>query len=245
MDSNHRHDLEENDLFTFLRNFKEWWNRYGTWLLAVTFVVVASLVGYNWYRKNTVQRHEESWSQVNGMATTPDAYLLLAQGASDPGLQARAYLAAADLYVDRASRPVPPGPGYDDEVAKQQDFLKNAASAYQQVLNIPNASPLFKLNAQLGLATAAEGQKNWDAARKLYGDIQEQPAAQTYPAILARAKARLAMIPRMEVPVPFAAAPERSLIPTTGPATMPAAVELGVPILPPLPLPPAMRPATP
>jgi predicted negative regulator of RcsB-dependent stress response len=244
MDSNHRHELEENDLFTFLKNFKEWWNRYGTWLLAVTFVVVASLVGYRWYRNRVERQLEETWSGVNGLnATTPDAYLQLARDSSDPSFQARACLAAADLYTAKAVMPVAPGPGEATERAKQQESLKSAESAYQQVLAVPNAHPLFKLNARLGLAAVAEGQKDWGAARKWYKEIAAEPAAQTYAPILARAKARLAMIDRLEVPVPFAPTPERTLPPTS----MPSVLEMGVPpLLRPLPpAPPATRPATP
>jgi hypothetical protein len=255
MDSKHRQDLEENDLFAFLANFKAWWNRYGTVLLAGILMVVLAFILVRYFQGRSVRQHEEAWSGVNGMATTPDAFVALAKGSSDPNFQARAYLAAGDKYIQKAAEPVASALGDPSRKSEQDEALKSAKEIYEQVAGISGASPVFKLNAQLGLGAVAEGQRNWAAAQDQYRQITNAPEAQAYPMIVARAEARRKMLDRVAVPVAFAPVLERTLnpwlSPTTWPSTMPSLpAEIGLPSLPPVPgitpgSAPTTKPATP
>lgn len=217
MDSKHRHELEQNDLLDFLTHFGAWWEKYGMMLMVAVLVVLAAIFAKRFMDNRAASAHEAAWSDL-ASATSPSAYQAVAKDYKDPSIAALASLRGADLLLQQASRPEPtPGsPAATQPAApSRQQKLEEAARMYQEVVQVADAPAVYRLNAMLGLAAIAEDRGQWNQAQSHYEKIVSQ--ADAYTTIRAQARARLAMLPRLQENVIFASEP------ASQPATQPDA----------------------
>lgn len=201
MDSQHRHELEQNDLQEFLAHFKQWWAKHGQSVMIIITVCVVAFAGYRLYRSSQVREHDAAWMDL-ATSTSPFSYSEVAEKHSDPTVRALAHLRAGDLlrkqaFVPTAEQDANPDPERD---------LNSAADHYQQVLdNSPGTA--FTYNAYVGLATVEESRSNFDAARDYY-EKAKAAAADEMPHVIARIDERIATIDRLSQPVVMVDRPE-------------------------------------
>lgn len=218
MDTQHRHDLEQNDLQYFLTHLGPFWDKYGMTILLVILTIVAIFSGRTFYGRYVDQSHQSAVRDLE-MATSPESYRGVAQQSSEPPVAALALLRGADLALASAVLPQPadaappttqpgltaPGPKGPQTPAERQAALKDAEQMYKGVLDHPAASPVLRLNAKLGMAAVAESRSDWESAGKLYRETIEQ--ATDYDVIRQRAQKRQALLEQLKKPVAFAPEP--------------------------------------
>lgn len=264
MDLDPRHDLAENDLLEFLSRFGPWWKKHGN---TITFILLAAALlyfGRQYYLKSQAASHESAWHDLAG-ASSPAAYLNVAETHDSPSVQALAYLRGADALLQEAelahdtsstplssqssSQQTPENPEIDPAVnpgksepeknnpsigpeigasrLTRQQALDQASVIYEKVAHHQDYHPIYRLNALLGLATVAENQQNWPAAKQHYHDALSQSQGK-YETIHSIAQARLDWLDKLAKPVHFASPPppEQSTAntpppPTTQPSAQP------------------------
>ena len=64
MDTQHRHELKENDLAEFLENFGEWWNKHGTVAMLILLFLVGGFLGYRLLRARAIDQREAAWRDL-------------------------------------------------------------------------------------------------------------------------------------------------------------------------------------
>jgi hypothetical protein len=212
MDSQHRHELEQNDLAEFIVHFREWWVQHGLKTLLMILVVVVALFAWQRYKVGQINRHNERWLEMS-QASSPAAYHELAKLYDDAGYTALAHLRAGDVALRKVVGGDNPLAAYgipsqepvltDEEKA---DLLDGAEQDYNAVIGMSGADQMIRLNAMLGLAAVYETKQQWDDARGLYDQILEN-AGDDYATIAATARARRAALERAAVPVRFAPPP--------------------------------------
>ncbi len=221
MDADHRHELKENDLAEFITHFGQWWSKHGNKLLLSALVISVVILGRQWLHTRSAAAQENAWADLAG-ATSPDSYRLVALSHDNPTVRAMAYLRGADLLLNEAVA----GPGDDDNTANDsakltaQQSLQEAAAMYNQVIQDNQAPLAFHLNAGLGLAAVAEGQRDWPQAKQLYEQVIDQAGA-AFPTIAHQAQARLDMLDRLREPVVFAPDPPKEDTVFTPPSLTP------------------------
>lgn len=232
MDSEHRHELEQNDLAVFLTNFGQWWSKYGNWTLITVLVIVA---GYTGQRLIATQReiaHERAWADL-ALTTSPDVANSIAGSHPEP-VRSLLLLRGADLLLNEVTFPRKPQTPADESAEQKPAVdpardpakdLQTARMMYQQVIDAKAAHDVIHYNAWLGLAAVAEAQKNWDEARSIYEKVGADAQA-AYPAISAQAKGRLAMLPDLGQPIRMAADPVKISVPAATPELTTPAISL-------------------
>ncbi|MFW6058662.1 MAG: tetratricopeptide repeat protein [Phycisphaeraceae bacterium] len=237
MDSEERHELKENDLAEFFRNFGEWWSQYGNYVLIVVILLAAGITGYNFYHSRVTQRHEQAWTDL-AVATSPEGFAQVAEAHDDPVVQALAQLRAADLYRRRAIGRYEPIEqpdvtldeqgtldGLEGETEAQADpaeDLAQAAALYQRVLeqDAQRVPTVYRVNALLGLGAVLESEKNWDDAREQY-DRAAELAGEALPQLAAQARQRRELLDELRRPIAFAPESDAPDTGATGPANVP------------------------
>ncbi len=148
---------------------------------------------------------------------------------ADAALQAKALLTKGDLNWTLANLPPIPGAATQPSLKLSRttdEYLSQAADAYQQVLkNFPDQSDTV-LAANFGLAAIAEDNHNWDEATKIYNQIKSSSVEQMYKDL---ADARLKLLPEIEQPVLVGSLTTKPadmtplvMAPSSQPATQPA-----------------------
>lgn len=198
MDSKERHELEENDLASFITHFGEWWAKHGNTVLIVFIIVALSVGGYRFITGQRSASHQAAWSDLAG-TTTPQGYQLVAQSHADLAVQSLALLRGADLLLGEAVQ----GKSPDDETLAPGEALTQAASMYKQVAQ-SKAAPAYRVNALLGLAAVHESQQQWQQAQEAYNQADELASSASLTDLASQAQARLALLPEIEPPVIFA-----------------------------------------
>lgn len=202
MDSQHRHELEQNDLERVLGGTKEWIteNQQSVlWGLIIIAVVVGGFVYYAQSKGSEQAARYELWD-LYATAQTPGGLDQILENASAPAdLVVLSHLKKADMLLEEGLQP---GLGSDSAQEQKKVRFEQAIDHYDNVINNDKAKPLVKYNAMLGKASAAESLRQWDDAESAYQSIVD--AAEAYPAIMQVAKARLAALDRIKVPVTFA-----------------------------------------
>ncbi len=206
MDSQHRHELEQNDLASALSDIKGFWAKWGTIIMLVIAIVAVTVMLINLTRTWRLNAVEGAWGDLAG-ATSPDVLEAVAADHSDVAVQAIARLDAADLLRVEA--------GSATDATSGQEKRDRAAKLYEQVL-ADAAHPVFAMNALQGLATLAETREDWESARTYYDQISAT-AGDRYPAWKQLAESRVGFLSMLKTAVTFA--PEPAPAPTTGSAT--------------------------
>lgn len=219
MDTEHRHDLEQNDLEQFLAHFKEWWSKWGNSILTAVLVVLLVVVVWRFIENRRAAIEEQNLSGLY-TETSPEGMRDFARGVSDPAVQARAYLRAADMLLIRASLPAAATGSISDPDAQTpapaerepRSELEEALAIYQQVATTKGVHPVVRLNAELGRAAVIEGLMGLAGSdraaslRKEAGEVYTSiatEAAPSYPAIAARARQRRALLDELARPMIF------------------------------------------
>jgi hypothetical protein len=230
MDSQHRHELQENDLQRFILHFRAWWDLY--WrpiVLAISLVALVFMARRFLIERGQLAREN---AQVDlATISNPEAAKAVARSYDDPVIKAQALLTGGDLSLQRAINPAAAEPTREGGTTttapaptSPATLLKNAQEMYKSVLALSDVSPVFFANARLGLAAVAEGQADWPEAKAQYQQTIKL-AEKDYPVIAAQARARLEALDNLQKPVTFApASPATSLLtaPTATPTTAPA-----------------------
>ncbi len=250
MDADHRHELKTNDLEEFLTHFKDFWARWGNAITIAALVVVIAFTGWRLYSTRQTSAKEKTLSEL-ATATTPAALMSLGRETSDASVRPRAYLRGADKRLYELVAPAAAAaPGVDDagegpgivakplDSADRQKHLDEAARMYRQAIEHAT-HPVYVLNARLGLGAVAEFEGKWDEARQEYERVVKD-AGELYAAHASQAKAKLAMLDRLMLPVTFAPEPQPQVdsADTAGPALPEVELDLS-----PDPTPPVEAPA--
>ncbi len=202
MDSEHRHELQENDLAEFIANFGEWWSKHGNTVLTVILVVSVVFLGKRWIDARAESAHEQAWSDL-ATATSPESFRHTAESHDNPAVRALAYLQGGDLLLAQSKKNQDASPDAAPSTAPPltpDQALHEAELMYKQVLADPNTHTVFKLNAHLGLATVAESRQLWNEAQQQYQAIIDT-AGPGYDAIAGQARARLANLDELAKPI--------------------------------------------
>ena len=223
MDSEERHELQENDLAAFFKNFGEFWNAYGTWIVATVAAVALVFAAYNLITSQIETARQNAWLDLYGSVSYESYQLVAEEHSGKPAVVAAANLRGADLLLAQANEPTR---GEDEQetsgLLSRDEALATAEAMYQAAYD---AAPdvLFRLNALEGLGVVAESRYDLDAARQRYTAIVEE-AGGAYPSWQGRAEQRLALLDTLTAgPVEFAPDPAPPSPPTTQPAaTQPA-----------------------
>lgn len=219
MDSKQRHELQENDLANMLTgaksvwNDKEWWTRYGNYILLVLLLVSAAFLAKKWADSRTAAVNEQKWADL-GLANSPESFDGIASSYSDSVVKSLALLRAGDLLAQRAAAGesiITTVAGLDGTDAKKvtTDPAKDAQDAvlrYQDVINMTTVQPLVRFNALMGLASVYEDLGEWAKAKATYEQVAKE-GKEISPIIAVRAKNRLEILPRLNEPVVFAPEP--------------------------------------
>jgi len=212
MDSEHRHELKENDLLEFFRNFRQWWTKYGTQTLLVILIAVLAVTAYRYFQGKEARELNAAWSDYAAASTPESLQQVAGIHVNRPGLSNRALLDAADQLFNRAI-----GVGEDGMPApadrleptdEQRKTLEQAAKLYQRVIDAPQPTEpsLHKLNARMGLASVREALDEWDLAAAQYRAVVKE--AGMYRNIALTADRLLSSIDHRKVPIAFPPAPE-------------------------------------
>lgn len=213
MDSEHRHELQENDLAEFFAHFGEWWQKYGNITLIVVMAIVLAVAGWRFISFRSAQAHENAWTDL-AFATSPETFRAVAQSHDNPAVKTLAYLHGGDLLLGQAitgETPALPTSPQDDTDASpgapaapldRDALLSGARTLYEQALqSAPHV--VYRINAHLGLASVAETQSRWDDARQHYEQAIEAAGA-GFATLAEQARIRLDMLSNLRQPVVFA-----------------------------------------
>ncbi|MHB1155601.1 MAG: YfgM family protein [Phycisphaerales bacterium] len=216
MDSEQRHELQENDLQHFLFHFNEWWKKNGTLMLLAILILVAAVTGWRWYLGKDASEREAAWTDLAG-TSSPDGLKEIARRYADrPGLAGYAMLRASDQLgeqaMDTAATDNADGQKSQDEIKRLMD---GSITLAQQTIDAPQAPglaisgepSLMKLNARLRLAANYETTAQWDLAKAQYEAVRKE--AGPYKTLATLADLRLSRIAAIEQPVTLPQAPPK------------------------------------
>lgn len=205
MDSQHKHELKENDLKQFITHFGEWWGKHQTKVLLIAIVLAGTILGVRILNNRAMEKKDSTFLALN-LETSPAGFKAIAADADSDSVRAIASLRAADLLLQEASMP---SSSIADEnaitPADRKARLEEARQLYNQAASASD-SELMKLNAKMGIASVAESLGDWDEAVKVYESIKTS-AGQTHPSFAAQADTRLAILPRVKIEPNFAPEP--------------------------------------
>lgn len=203
MDSQHKHELKENDLQQFIAHFGEWWGKHQTKVLLIAIVLAGTILGLRILNNRSVEKQDTTFFNLN-METSPAGFKAIAADADSDAVRAIASLRAADLLLQEAAMPSSGEEG-GATPAERKAKLEEARQMYSQAESSSD-NALLKLNAQMGLASVAESLGQWDDAVKVYESIKTS-AAESHPSFAAQADTRLAILPRVKTEPNFAPEP--------------------------------------
>ena len=196
-----------------------WWQQNRKWATFVLVVLLATVLGWKWRTTSARKTLDRNWQQFVD-SSSPERMLATADVAQDAGLAGLsnlALLAGADLWTEKAAL-AKDGAGADSMGQSRAQMLDEAQRTYQRVLDDPEVTLPFKLNAMMGLAAIAENRREWDTARQWYRKVQDQ-AGDLYPAHRNRAKMRTSQLDSLSKRLVFA--PEAAAAPTISPSPPP------------------------
>lgn len=199
MDREHKEQLKQSDLEYFLTHFGEIWGKYGNKLLTIVLAIVVVVMIMRIVERNAATSSETELRKLAEARTGFD-FRSAADAATSGSVKARALLRGGDFLLDKVRTATGENGGKrsDDEIKRDLD---DAGAMYGDVLKIKGAHDVYSLNARLGLAAIAESRRDWDAARTEYEKVSAD--AGNYTIIAYRAKARLAMMPRLKKKITF------------------------------------------
>ncbi len=195
MKAEHRHELKTNELAQWLADLPQWAKKNLRWIIygsVVLTLVIASYI-YHSYQKNVVSTRQEVALTRLLAQTAQDkirilqaqfqgvdiSYMLvqrandlenIAKNAKDNNLAASAFIKQAEILRTELH--------YRLESVSQSDLntqINRAKQSYNNALEKAAQNPPLAATAKLGLALCDEELGNFEAARKTYDEIAENP----------------------------------------------------------------------
>lgn len=201
MDSQERHELQQNDLVEFLTHFREWWRNNGTFTLLTILVVVLAYFGYRHLVGREMNHLNAAWAERE-QVQNPDGLFRVADKYPDlPMLSAKARLQGADLLLREAifGRPSDPDAvalaASDPQWAVHQ--MERAAREYEKI--IADGEPgIVVVHARLSLAAIAETRGLFDEAEAQYRAARNESIALGAPRLTSRVDRKIEDLPRLQ-----------------------------------------------
>ncbi len=169
MKSQHRHDLETNELAKWLTSKIDEVKPYSTPVLGVVIAVLVVLFGWSWLSGSSEARQQAAWAMYNQAVETPvpnlEGLRLAAEENPGTAVQLLADIAWADGQVYRASQL------YIISRTEVDKALTGAESTYQSLLRSTKDQRLLG-RVHLGLGRLYELRNELDKAREQYGAVE-------------------------------------------------------------------------
>lgn len=195
MKAEHRHELKTNELAQWLADLPQWAKKNLRWIIygsVVLTLVIASYI-YHSYQKNVVSTRQEVALTRLLAQTAQDkirilqaqsqgvdiSYMLvqrandlenIAKNAKDDGLAASTFIKQAEILRTELH--------YRLESVSQSDLntqINRAKQSYNNALEKATQNPSLAATAKFGLALCDEELGNFEAARKTYDEISQNP----------------------------------------------------------------------
>ena len=204
MDSKERHELKDNDLAEFLENFGDFWSRHGNGIMVAVTIFLVAWIGIRYYNNTWARGQENAWADLSA-TTTPQGYRERAkESAGIPAVPQLALLRGAEAYHRQAIQLEQETGGKEDTgVMSAEESLDAAEAMYRQVLD-SDADPVFRANAAVGLANAAETRQDFKAAGEYWAKAKKIAEQARLATIAAQAKVRMGLLDELTRPIVFA-----------------------------------------
>ena len=209
MDTEHRHELKENELYEFFRNFRDWWDKHGLSTMLIVLVALAGFLFYRWYSGKEHRELNTAWTAMTD-TSSPEGLVRVADEHGDrEGVRAYALLQAAHLLSQEAilGQTGMTAEGASLDAEQRELRLERAAELYQRVIELGEPR-LMVLNARFGLAAVYESMGRFDEAREQYE--QAARGSQLYSGLAEIAERKIRELEVLQSPVDFADAPATS-----------------------------------
>jgi hypothetical protein len=166
MKSERRHELQHNELATWLIRSAETIKPYQNLILAAVAAVLVAVLGYTLWTRDAASRTSQAWDQFNAVIQSRDPAKLakLTEEYPNSAVGTTAAVVAADSHLQEGCERL-----FVNKALAQQDLTK-AIDLYHLVLP-PSQVPLQLERATFGLARAQEAKGDLPAAEKLYGEV--------------------------------------------------------------------------
>jgi hypothetical protein len=231
-----------NDWDDFVSGAAPFWDRWGNTILTAVLVVLVGVFAYRLYSVRQADQLNQAWLELAN-STSPQSMSTVATNNKGTPVGWLASIRAGNLYLtqSRQTLAIPTGmpsttqPSSQSGPAGKELSLSQAAFAFNEVINDPNADLIYKINARLGLAGVEESKGALDKAQALYLDVEKE-AKEKYPAIALQAAELAKIAPKLsqkltyntDAPAMFGPAQPREELPVVKP-------EAGKPVSAPAP----------
>ena len=189
MKTERRHELQENELATWLGQVIHTYQHYLRAALGVIILAALGLMASAYMNNRSKQTQEAAWSAYFEALSTPESNALKKVAETYSGTEAGGWAlqSAGDFGLEQGIREL-----FRD---KQQaaERLKGAEEAYEAVI-ASYQEPMLVKRAMLGLAKAQESQQNLDGAKQNYEEIVNRWGADQEDQVVLIAKSRLESI---------------------------------------------------
>jgi hypothetical protein len=205
MKKRRRQDLRTNELAQSLSELGDFFNRYGTYVLAAAAVIMVIIVSV-WYtaysREGSRRRAWERFYTLENFEPEQQlaGYRQLAEESPDTVLSASAWLKLGDTAWNESQ-----SPETLSNSERRDELLRTARQAYEQVTRMSGVDGDVVAAARLGLAAVAEENHEVAAARQLYQVVRDAPGS-AHTGLDRLAETALASLDQMGEPVTFAPA---------------------------------------
>ncbi|MEO0531351.1 MAG: hypothetical protein AAF266_12370 [Planctomycetota bacterium] len=164
MDSEHRHELEENDLATWLGDKIEQLKPHAPAVGVGIVALIAGVIGLNGYRASQASAQADRWRDFSVAieGATPDLNMLKQAAETNKGtaVEEWAEITWADGRLFEASS------NYFRDRQKSDEAVEEAIAAYEELVSADDRNVAERANFQLGRAYELQG--NLEEAAKQY-----------------------------------------------------------------------------
>ncbi|MBN1554737.1 MAG: hypothetical protein JXA11_08325 [Phycisphaerae bacterium] len=184
MKSERRHELHQNTLREELTKLRSFFQKYGSklsWGLLILAVIALGVVLWNRRTARNRADVQYQYDQVNRLSIQPDVnrqeiYTRLRELSNQDTVEwvaADASLALGQMYAVEALTAT--------TTEARDKARQSAETEYRRILDSFGDHPVTVAGAQLGLGKLAEGQGDFDAARKRYQIVLSMSGLDGYP----------------------------------------------------------------
>lgn len=168
MDSQHRHELQENELADWLTDAIEWAKPNAAALVGAALAVVLAFFGWSWLQSANSANEQAAWNLFSRSVVlgAPDLNELeTAASFTDSSVAPWASITWADGQLLTASVQ------FFRDRAASKEAAEKATETYTRLAGDRSAPQILRDRAKLGLARAAELTGDAQAAAKLYAEV--------------------------------------------------------------------------
>ncbi len=229
MKAEERHELQQNDLASWVYTLPYLLKQYGSYVLLVAACCVLSYQLWNYYQTKQEIALQSAWNEVNDADSpstiNPPAKLRSVIEKFDVRpVQAEAYLQLGKFYHDSVLAGNPEA-GYKGVKIKKDAALEQAEAAFKKVISEYTDLPLAAAQAYLQLGAVEESKGDWDAAKRDYQKLIDKAGPYAGTAFASEAQFRLDSLDKFSQPVVFAVAASQPATATAPAMRAPAATE--------------------